>query len=171
MKDLYFVDAYNVIFRDPDRFPRDDLESSRKMLLDLLLDFGAHNDVEIVVVFDGQGPGTKAVEHPLARSFTEVFTPKTMTADSYIEKESYRRRGEYRSIYVVSSDGSVQSQILGNGAYRMAVTDLMRVLSEDKRRQHRFMAENNRANLRNEVGQNLPDAVREKLEGLRKGKP
>ena len=168
MKDLYFIDAYNVIFRDPDRFPREDLESSRKMLLDLLLDFGAHNDVEIVAVFDGQGPGNKAVEQPLAKSVTEVFTPKNMTADSYIEKESYRRRNEYRSIYVVSSDGSVQNQILGYGAYRMAVRDFMRVLSEDKKAQHTFIRANNRANLRNEVERNLPDDVREKLNFLRK---
>jgi len=161
MKDLYFVDAYNVIFWEPAEFPRDDLESSRKKLLDLLLDFGAHNDVEIVAVFDGQGQGNKVTEQRL-------FTPKTMTADSYIEKESYRRRDEYRSIYVVSSDGPVQNQILGNGAYRMAVADLMRALSEDKREQHRFIRTNNRANLRNEVGRNLPDDVRRRLDALRK---
>lgn len=87
----------------------------------------------MVAVFDGQGQGNKVTERRLTPFFTEVFTPKTMTADSYIEKESYRRRDEYRSIYVVSSDGPVQNQILGNGAYRMAVGDLMRVLSEDKK--------------------------------------
>lgn len=168
MKDLYFVDAYNVIFWEPAEFPRDDLESSRKKLLDLLLDFGAHNDVEIVAVFDGQGQGNKVTERRLAPFFTEVFTPKTMTADSYIEKESYRRRDEYRSIFVVSSDGPVQNQILGNGAYRMAVADLMRALSEDKREQHRFIRTNNRGNLRNEVGRNLPDDVRRRLDALRK---
>lgn len=34
-----------------------------------------------------------------------------MTADSYIEKESYLRRDEYRHIFVVTSDGPEQSQV------------------------------------------------------------
>lgn len=36
-----------------------------------------------------------------------------MTADSYIEMESYKRRDEYRSIFVVTSDGAEQNQVLG----------------------------------------------------------
>lgn len=168
MRDLYFIDGYNVIFWRPDIFPRDDMETARKMLIDLLLDYGAHNDIEVVVVFDGQGASNKVTEEELAPHFTEIFTPKQMTADSYIEKESYRRRNEYRSIYVVSSDGPVQNQILGNGAYRMAVADLMRVLREDKKEQHTFIAVNNRANLRSEIGRNLPEDVMKKLDALRK---
>lgn len=66
MKDLYFIDAYNVIFWEPAAFPRDDLEASRKKLIDLLLDYGAHNDVEIVAVFDGQGPGGKVAAREIA---------------------------------------------------------------------------------------------------------
>lgn len=168
MKDLYFIDGYNVIFWEPKEFPRDDLEISRKKLIDLLQDYGAHNDIEMVLVFDGQGSGNKVTVNQLAKGFTEVFTPKHMTADSYIEKESYRRRDEYREIYVVSSDGPVQNQILGNGAYRMAVNDLMRVLKEDKKEQHNFIRQNNRSNLRSEIGRSLPKEVREKLDALRK---
>lgn len=168
MKDLYFIDGYNVIFWEPKLFPRDDLEMARKKLIDLLLDFGAHTDAEMVAVFDGKGTGNKVSETKLAPNFTEVFTPKRMTADSYIEKESYRRRDEYRTIYVVSSDGPVQNQILGNGAYRMAVSDLLRALAEDKKEQHTFIRVNNRGNLRSEIGRSLSPDVREKLEALRK---
>lgn len=167
MRDLYFVDGYNVIFWEPDTFPRDDLEMARKKLIDLLLDFSAHNDIEMVIVFDGKG--NTVTETRLTEGCTEIFTPRRMTADSYIEKESYRRRDEYRSIYVVSSDGPVQNQILGNGAYRMAVADLMRVFREDKKVQHSFIRANNRANLRGEIGRNLPEDVREKLNAMRGG--
>ena len=38
MRDLYLVDGYNMIFWVPDVFGRDDLESSRKKLIDLLQD-------------------------------------------------------------------------------------------------------------------------------------
>ena len=47
MKDLYLIDGYNVIFWLPEEFPRTDLESSRKKLVDLMQDYGAHNDVAV----------------------------------------------------------------------------------------------------------------------------
>ena len=97
MRDLYLVDGYNVIFWVPDVFGRDDLESSRKKLIDLLQDYGAHNNIEMIVVFDGMGTSTKVKKEVLSDSFAIVFTPSRMTADSYIEKESYIRRNEYRS--------------------------------------------------------------------------
>lgn len=167
MKDLYLVDGYNVIFWRPDLFDRSDLESGRKKLMDLLQDFGAHNHVEVIIVFDGQGKSNKAKVEELADSFTVVFTPSRMTADSYIEKESYRRKEEYRHIFVVTSDGPEQVQVLGNGAYRVAVDDLMRVLQEDKAVQNTFISHNNRRNLRSEIGRAIPLSVQEKLDKLR----
>lgn len=117
MKDLYLVDGYNVIFGRPDIFDRSDLESCRKKLMDIMQDYGAHNDIEVIIAFDGKGNSTKVKVEELSAFFTIVYTPRRMTADSYIEKESYLRRDEYRHIFVVTSDGPEQSQILGNGAY------------------------------------------------------
>lgn len=168
MKDLYFIDGYNVIFQEPSVFETKDLETARNILNDFLLDFGAHREIEIVVVYDGKSPSNVPREIKTVPFLTEVFTPNRMTADSYIEKESYRRRGEYRDIYVVSSDGSVQNQILGNGAYRIAVSEFMRVLAEDKKEQRESIRENNRKNLRDEIGRNLSQEALEKLEALRK---
>ena len=63
MKDLYLVDGYNVIFWLPKVFDWEDLESSRKKLIDLLEDYGAHNNLEMIVVFDDRAarirPGSK----------------------------------------------------------------------------------------------------------------
>lgn len=167
MRDLYLVDGYNVIFWEPEMFDWTDLESSRKKLIDLMQDYGAHNNIEVIIVFDGQGKSIKVKAERLSDTFTVIFTPARMTADSYIEKESYLRREEYRSIYVVTSDGPEQNQILGNGAYRVAVGDLMRSVSEDKARQSHFIKTNNRANLRSEIGRAIPDSVAEKLDRLR----
>ncbi|MEE3452458.1 NYN domain-containing protein [Dialister sp.] len=170
MRDLYLVDGYNVIFWMPDVFDRDDLESSRKKLIDLMQDYGAHNNIEVIVVFDGQGQSIKARKETITKSFSVVFTPSRMTADSYIEKESYVRRDEYRHIFVVTSDGAEQSQVLGNGAYRVAVADLFRAMNEDKKAQNTFISHNNRANLRSEIGMAIPSSVQEKLNKLRTGK-
>lgn len=56
MKDLYLVDGYNVIFGRPDIFDRSDLESCRKKLMDIMQDYGAHNDIEVIIAFDGTVP-------------------------------------------------------------------------------------------------------------------
>ena len=74
-----------------------------------------------------------------------------MTADSYIEKESYRRRDEFRNVYVVTSDGVEQHIVLGN-----------------KAEQHRIIHEYNISNLRSELGRILPKHIVAKLEQLRK---
>lgn len=109
MKDLYLIDGYNVIFWLPEEFPRTDLESSRKKLVDLMQDYGAHNDVEVIVVFVGNSRSLKAKVETVSPFFHVVYTPSKMTADSYIEMESYKRRDEYRSIFVVTSDGAEQN--------------------------------------------------------------
>ncbi|MDU1773046.1 MAG: NYN domain-containing protein, partial [Dialister micraerophilus] len=84
------------------------------------------------------------------------------------ERESYKRRDEYRSIFVVTSDGPEQNQVLGHGSYRLAVADLERMLKQDKKRQHTFIKTNNLKNMRSEIGRNLPVDVQAKLERLRK---
>lgn len=99
----------------------------------------------------------------------EDLESSRMTADSYIEKESYDRREEYRSIYVVTSDGPEQSQVLGNGAYRVAVDDLIRAVNEDKKVQTTFISHHNNQNLRSEIGRALPKSVQDKLNQLRNG--
>lgn len=86
MKDLYLVDGYNVIFGRPDIFDRSDLESCRKKLMDIMQDYGAHNDIEVIIAFDGKGNSTKVKVEKLSAFFTIVYTPRRMTADSYIEK-------------------------------------------------------------------------------------
>lgn len=123
----------------------------------------------MIVVFDGQGSSNKARIEKMGKNFTIVFTPSRMTADSYIEKESYDRREEYRSIYVVTSDGPEQSQVLGNGAYRVAVDDLIRAVNEDKKVQTTFISHHNNQNLRSEIGRALPKSVQDKLNQLRNG--
>ena len=54
MRDLYLIDGYNVIFWVPGEYSTSDLESSRKKLMDRLQDYGAHKDVEIIVVLTGR---------------------------------------------------------------------------------------------------------------------
>ena len=168
MRDLYLIDGYNVIFGAPSEFSKNDLESSRKKLIDMLQDYGAHKDIEIIVVFDGQGISNNISIEAISSLFQIAFTPVHMTADSYIEKESYRRRDEFRKVYVVTSDGVEQHIVLGNGAFRVPVMELLKQIKEDKAEQHRIIHEYNISNLRSELGRTLPKHIVAKLEQLRK---
>ena len=71
MKDFYLIDGYNVIFWLPEEFPRTDLESGRKKLVDLMQDYGAHNDVEVIVVFDGKSRSLKAKVETVSPYYNE----------------------------------------------------------------------------------------------------
>ena len=50
----------------------------------------------------------------------------------------------------------------------MAVADLVRSWNEDKKVQSAFIQNNNRTNLRSEIGRSIPETVQEKLERLRR---
>ena len=169
-KQLYIVDGYNMIGAWPELVAlkkQDDLESARDLLIQRCSNFQKFENIEVWIVFDAQFvPG-------ITQSFDQaqvkvIFTAEGETADSYIEMESYKRRDEYRSIFVVTSDGAEQNQVLGNGAYRMAVSDLVRSWNEDKKVQTIFMRRNNMANPRIEIGRHIPSSVQDKLERLRR---
>ncbi|MFR8828597.1 MAG: NYN domain-containing protein [Dialister invisus] len=57
-------------FGFPKSFPGTDLESSRKKLVDLMQDYGAHNDVEVIVVFDGNSRSLKAKVETISPPFS-----------------------------------------------------------------------------------------------------
>ena len=54
MKDLYFIDGYNIIFAwdELKQLARESLEHSRERLQSLLASYGKAKGIEIVVVFD-----------------------------------------------------------------------------------------------------------------------
>ncbi|HAT56432.1 MAG TPA: tetracycline resistance protein [Veillonellaceae bacterium] len=169
MRPLYLIDGYNVIFCLKKVFTeKDNISNGREKLTEMMLDYGAHNDAEVIIVFDGQNQSLKESVHKLSHSVKIVFTPARMTADSYIEKQTYQRRGEYRHIYVVTSDGPEQNQVLGSGAYRIAVEEFWRMVSQDKKIQRDFIQERGQQLKRREIGGEISQEVRDKLDKLRK---
>ena len=169
-RQILIADGYNIIgnwpelnkLKQSDRFA-----DARDSLLHTLAEYRKYREIEIILVFDAMYvPGIKQSYEQY--NLEVVFTQEEQTADSYIEMESYKRRDEYRSIFVVTSDGAEQNQVLGNGAYRMAVSDLVRLWNEDKKVQTIFIRRNNMANPRSEIGRHIPSSVQDKLERLRR---
>ncbi len=170
-KDIWLIDGYNVIFADEEywEFHKDDIAHSRERLQSALLDLAGHRNIEMWLVFDGRGSVYGAEEIKILPDFTVVYTGIKVTADSYIEKTAYRLKDGYRNVFVVTSDGPEQSQILGSGAYRKSTRELLEEIQEDKRIQSEER-NSNELGSRLTVSERLDKKSVHQLEKFRRGK-
>ncbi len=121
------VDGYNMIFawEELKALAREDLSAARKTLADILSNYQGFRKNRVILVFDAykvpQGTGSVSKYH----NIHVVYTKEAETADSYIEKASYRLQKEGNNrVCVATSDGPVQFIILGHGALRLSAQDL-----------------------------------------------
>ena len=170
MKNLLIVDGYNVIFgwERLNKLSKDSLEHSRLKLVDILLNYGRSKGYRVTVVFDGLY--TKSLSHSeqINDDFELVYTANGETADSYIEKIAYVNKDERINVYVVTSDGPEQNQILGAGAYRIPVRELIRDIDESHLEEKQYAHDNTLTHLRNEMGGYIKSDIMEKLEKMRR---
>ncbi|WP_251448679.1 translation factor GTPase family protein [Vermiculatibacterium agrestimuris] len=120
------VDGYNILFawEELKTLARDDLDAARKTLMDILSNYQGFKNNRVILVFDAykvpQGTGSVVKYH----NIHVVYTKEAETADSYIEKASYRLSQEGVRVRVATSDGPIQFIILGHGALRMSAPEL-----------------------------------------------
>ena len=121
------VDGYNMIFawEELKALAQEDLSAARKTLADILSNYQGFRKNRVILVFDAykvpQGTGSVSKYH----NIHVVYTKEAETADSYIEKASYRLQKEGNNrVCVATSDGPVQFIILGHGALRLSAQDL-----------------------------------------------
>ena len=110
------VDGYNVIFawKELAKLAKDNIDSARGRLIDIMCDYQAAKQVELIVVFDAyriQGHRTEVVD---INNIHVVYTKEAQTADRYIEEFAHNN-GERYDITVVTSDGLEQIIIRGEG--------------------------------------------------------
>ncbi|WP_231391309.1 NYN domain-containing protein [Megasphaera vaginalis (ex Srinivasan et al. 2021)] len=176
MKDLYFIDGYNIIFAwdELKQLARESLEHSRERLQSLLASYGKAKGIEIVVVFDAMHTDDDGKIQHIGADCTVLFTDKDETADSRIEKLVYTCRNRQRTIYVATSDGPEQFQVLGSGACRLSARELaddVRRVREEAKRYHVGNGGVADGSNRNEVVYRVRDRdVLKKLEELRRSK-
>lgn len=168
MKPLLIVDGYNVIgcWTEAERgqWP---LDACRDRLLHLLQDYSGYANEEIVLVFDGYQS-----ERPLTTEedwvgIRVVYTRHGETADSYIER-LVAQTPKYRQVRVATSDGLEQSQVLSTGAVRLTSRELLRELYQIRRQGYAGHAIG--AVQKSNLETRLPEAMRQRLEQLRRGK-
>lgn len=111
------VDGYNLIYAWPELKAVLDvnLDGARGKLLDILSNYKAMTDYEVIAVFDAYRVKGHKAEASDYLNIHQVFTAEAQTADAYIEKFTHEQGKKY-DITVVTSDGMEQVIIRGTGA-------------------------------------------------------
>lgn len=172
MKSLLIVDGYNVIFAwsSLKTLANESLEHARTKLTDIIANYGKIKGYEVILVFDAMYTEETEKSQMVGTDCQVLFTDKDETADSRIEKIVYDHRNQRRDIYVATSDWAEQSQILGSGAYRIPAKELEDDVKLAKREQFKYDHKNVFMGSRNEMGDHMHGAIKEKLEEMRRKK-
>ena len=111
------VDGYNLIHAWPElkSILEVNLDGARGKLLDILSNYKAMTDYNVIAVFDAYRVKGHPVEASDYLNIHQVFTAEAQTADAYIERFSHEHGKKY-DVTVVTSDGLEQIIIRGAGA-------------------------------------------------------
>ena len=138
------VDGYNIIhaWDELREMAKTNLESARRMLMDILLNYQGFKKCIVILVFDAYkvkgNPGSVEKWHDL----TIVYTREAETADTYIERATYELAGN--RVRVATSDSLEQMIILGHGAVRVPAAEFRTEIEEAEGRISELIERNNR---------------------------
>ena len=135
-KKYLLVDGYNVIFawKELKELARDNIDSARDALLDILCNYQGYTGVELIAVFDAykvkEGKGYAGRYN----NIYVVYTKEAQTADAYIERTTHDIiKSESALVSVVSSDNLVQTIVTGSGALRISAREFKTMVMEVKK--------------------------------------
>lgn len=119
------VDGYNVIFawEELSALAKDNLESARGRLMDILCNYQGFTNYRVILVFDAYRVKGNPGEVQKYHNIHVVYTKEAETADMYIEKVSHELGRKYR-VTVATSDALEQVIVIGQGASRMSSREL-----------------------------------------------
>lgn len=170
-KEHFIIDGYNVINAWPELISfKDNLEFARDKLVNIMAEYGAYQHYDITIVFDALFTAQNESYEQINKNLAIVFTDEGETADSYIEKLSYKLVREGIEVYVVTSDWAEQTVILGAGAYRMSSRELRKAVHKAKKKIEEEYTNHVRLVSRRELGCRIKYDVAKKMDELRKRK-
>ncbi len=141
-KNMMIVDGYNVLFANGEleAMSKIDIGNARQRLIEILGNYAAYKNTELVLVFDGY----KAKGNPGEKSRWEgvqiVYTKEGQTCDAYIEAMAVRIGGNY-SVRVVTSDALVQLSSFRSGLLRMSARELWEAVDDAQDQIRVFLTE------------------------------
>jgi len=166
----YLVDGYNLIHVWQE-INTDDLATARDFFIRSLHEYGAYEKFEITLVFDAARREDEERVETYDDFFRVVYSGFNETADSVIERLSYEEVRKRREVHVVSSDATIETVILGAGAYRHPSREFYRAVKRAKQHLRKEYLSNVTLPVkRNEIGDRIGADVFAKLEKLRRAK-
>lgn len=140
---LLIVDGYNIIhaWEELHRLSEElDLEAARDRLLHVLANYGGASHQQVMVIFDAYQTDRLTSSVRKQSGVEVVFTPKGMTADTYIEHLVEGLDTRNYPVAVATSDAAEQSMVLGSGAVRLSARELRLRCNEANRRQQEYLS-------------------------------
>lgn len=136
------VDGYNVVFAwdELKELAKDNLESARGRLMDILCNYQGYHKCVLIVVFDAYKVKNNPGEISMYHNIHVVYTKEAETADMYIEKTT-KQLGHKENVTVISSDGLEQIIVAGHGAKRKSSREfLLEIQAMEKQLREEYMA-------------------------------
>jgi|GEM_PF-388234 len=125
--DHILVDGWNVIHAEPElgKMLSRDPDAARKALAKMLAPVHDMYSPRITIVYDGNGSDVSLSRPDAAvNTFTEVFTPSSMTADEFIERYCVLAKNKSR-IVVISNDNMIWQTVSVQGAVCMRIGEIV----------------------------------------------
>lgn len=125
IKEYILIDGYNVIFawKELKDLANTNIDAARDRLVDILTNYKAYIDANIILVFDAYKVANRKTEVVKNNNIYVVYTKTAETADQYIEKTVRDMSKKYK-ITVVTSDGIEQIIIRSAGCLLMSSREL-----------------------------------------------
>lgn len=168
MKEYLILDGYNVINFWPELklLMDESLETARDRLIDLMVEYGAFRGINIIVVFDAHLVKGNVENKQRLKGVEIVFTKECETADSYIERYIIEL-SKTNKVAVVTNDKIEQQMVLGSGAIRIPVRELIAMFDQIKNEISEEIETNRvRKNILSDV---IDIPILKRLEKLRRG--
>ena len=133
-REYLLVDGYNIIFSwdELNELSRDNMDSARMKLADILCDYQGYCRSTVILVFDAYRVEGHPGEILQYKNIYIVYTKEAETADQYIEK-TVHDIGRRHHVTVATSDGTEQVIILGQGAHRLSARGLLEAIIQARR--------------------------------------
>ena len=118
------VDGYNIIFAwdELKELAAVNLDAARDRLNDILSNYRAVKNCEIIAVYDAYRVAGHPTEYLKLGNINIVFTKEAETADRFIERFAHENASKY-DVTVATSDGLEQIIIRGQGAKLLSARD------------------------------------------------
>lgn len=168
MEEYLILDGYNVINSWPELklLMEESLEIARDELIDLMAEYRAFKDINVIIVFDAYLVKGNMGSKETIKGVEVVFTEELRTADCYIERLIIELSKENR-VAVVTDDRTEQQMILGGGATRISVREMAAMFDQIKNEINEEI-EVNKAQ-KNTLSDAIDVFVLKRLEKMRRG--